>query len=105
MRSIIIIYAKYCYYSFHARNTFHIVMYVCMYVCMYVWMCEFMVNDVEVSYCDVYMCVCMTVGLIPLEEIPSLMRAVGFYPSEDEVVNMINEVSTTLRHTYTCRYL
>eukprot|EP01036_Dinobryon_divergens_P027639 gene27639-36445_t len=25
-------------------------------------------------------------------EIPSLMRAIGYYPSEDEVVNMINEV-------------
>jgi hypothetical protein len=32
-------------------------------------------------------------GKIPLEEIPALMRAVGFYPSEDEVLNMINEVS------------
>ena len=31
-------------------------------------------------------------GEIPLEEIPSLMRAVGFYPSEEEVVNMLNEV-------------
>ena len=31
-------------------------------------------------------------GMIPLEEIPALMRAVGYYPSEDEVVNMINEV-------------
>ena len=76
-------------------------MYICMYVCVNVCM----VNDVEVSYCDVCMYVCMMVGLIPLEEIPSLMRAVGFYPSEDEVVNMINEVSTTLRHTYTCRCL
>ena len=31
-------------------------------------------------------------GLIPLEEIPSLVRAIGYYPSEDEVVNMMNEV-------------
>jgi len=31
-------------------------------------------------------------GLIPLEEIPSLVRAVGFYPTEEEVANMINEV-------------
>jgi Ca2+-binding EF-hand superfamily protein len=30
--------------------------------------------------------------VIPLEEIPSLFRAVGFYPSEDEVQNVINEV-------------
>ena len=31
-------------------------------------------------------------GLIPLEEIPALMRAVGFYPSEEEVMHMINEI-------------
>lgn len=31
-------------------------------------------------------------GEIPLEEMPSLFRAVGFYPSEDEVLNMVNEV-------------
>ena len=31
-------------------------------------------------------------GQIPLEEMPSLFRSVGFYPSEDEVLNMINEV-------------
>jgi WD40 repeat protein/Ca2+-binding EF-hand superfamily protein len=31
-------------------------------------------------------------GEIPLDEIPSLMRAVGFYPSEEEVSNMLNEV-------------
>ena len=31
-------------------------------------------------------------GRIPLEEIPSLMRAIGFYPAEEEVANMINEV-------------
>ncbi|NWX11723.1 CF251 protein, partial [Aegotheles bennettii] len=29
---------------------------------------------------------------IPLEEIPSVMRAMGFYPSEEEVEQMINEV-------------
>ena len=31
-------------------------------------------------------------GEIPLEEIPSLFRSVGFYPSEDEVANIVNEV-------------
>jgi hypothetical protein len=31
-------------------------------------------------------------GHIPIEEIPSLMRAVGFYPSEGQVVDMLNEV-------------
>ncbi|NXR81380.1 CF251 protein, partial [Pycnonotus jocosus] len=29
---------------------------------------------------------------IPLEEIPSVMRAIGFYPSEEEIEGMINEV-------------
>ncbi|NXC37406.1 CF251 protein, partial [Campylorhamphus procurvoides] len=29
---------------------------------------------------------------IPLEQIPSIMRAIGFYPSEEEVEEMINEV-------------
>ena len=29
---------------------------------------------------------------IPLDDIPSLMRSVGFYPSEAEALNMINEV-------------
>jgi hypothetical protein len=31
-------------------------------------------------------------GHIPIEEVPSLMRAVGFYPSELQVVDMLNEV-------------
>lgn len=31
-------------------------------------------------------------GTIPLEEIASLMRAIGHYPSEQEVENMMNEV-------------
>lgn len=31
-------------------------------------------------------------GEIPLDEIPSLFRSVGYYPSEDEVLNIINEV-------------
>ena len=31
-------------------------------------------------------------GEIPIEEIPSLMRAVGFYPSEGQVLDMLNEV-------------
>lgn len=30
--------------------------------------------------------------MIPLEEIPALVRAVGFYPSEEEVMHMINEI-------------
>ncbi|NXF33376.1 CF251 protein, partial [Nyctibius bracteatus] len=29
---------------------------------------------------------------IPLEEIPSVMRAMGFYPSEEEIEEMLNEV-------------
>ncbi|NXF04149.1 CF251 protein, partial [Smithornis capensis] len=29
---------------------------------------------------------------IPLEEIPSVMRSIGFYPSEEEIEEMINEV-------------
>ncbi|NXV06828.1 CF251 protein, partial [Cettia cetti] len=29
---------------------------------------------------------------VPLEEIPSVMRAIGFYPSEEEIEEMINEV-------------
>uniref|UniRef100_A0A8C3J3S5 WD repeat-containing protein 66 n=1 Tax=Calidris pygmaea TaxID=425635 RepID=A0A8C3J3S5_9CHAR len=29
---------------------------------------------------------------IPLEEIPSVMRAMGFYPSEEKIEDMINEV-------------
>ena len=31
-------------------------------------------------------------GRIPLAEIPSLARSLGFYPTEEEVLNMINEV-------------
>jgi hypothetical protein len=31
-------------------------------------------------------------GFIPLEEIPNIMRALGFYPSEKEVEDMLNEV-------------
>ena len=31
-------------------------------------------------------------GEIPIDEIPSLMRAVGFYPSEGQVADMTNEV-------------
>jgi len=34
----------------------------------------------------------MIIGKIPLEEIPSLFRAVGFYPSESEVSDMMGEV-------------
>ena len=32
------------------------------------------------------------VGSIPLEEIPSMMRAIGYYPSEEEITNMVNEI-------------
>lgn len=31
-------------------------------------------------------------GHVPLEEIPALVRSVGYYPSEEEVINIINEV-------------
>ena len=31
-------------------------------------------------------------GVIPIEEIPSLMRALGYYPSEAQVADMTNEV-------------
>ena len=31
-------------------------------------------------------------GSIALEELPNLLRAVGFYPTEEEVQNVINEV-------------
>ncbi len=31
-------------------------------------------------------------GRIPVEEIASLVRAIGFYPTEEEIENMMNEV-------------
>lgn len=31
-------------------------------------------------------------GTIVLEQIPYLMRSIGFYPTEEEIVNMINEI-------------
>lgn len=31
-------------------------------------------------------------GTVPLEELPNLMRAMGYYPTEMEVLNMQNEV-------------
>jgi cilia- and flagella-associated protein 251 len=31
-------------------------------------------------------------GRIPVEEIASLVRAIGFYPTEEEIENMVNEV-------------
>lgn len=37
-------------------------------------------------------------GYIPIEEVPSLMRAVGFYPSELQVVDMLNEVGNNSSH-------
>ena len=30
--------------------------------------------------------------VIPLEKVPSIMQAMGFYPSNQEIVDMINEV-------------
>ena len=32
------------------------------------------------------------IGAIDLDQIPYLMRAVGYYPTEDEILNMINEI-------------
>jgi cilia- and flagella-associated protein 251 len=40
-------------------------------------------------------------GHIPIDEIPSLMRAVGFYPSEAQVADMLNEVTSL--HLNCCR--
>ena len=37
-------------------------------------------------------------GRIPVEEISALMRAVGFYPSEAQAVDMLNEVHMTYLH-------
>jgi len=31
-------------------------------------------------------------GLVPLEQLPNLMRAMGYYPTEQEVQNMTDEV-------------
>ena len=31
-------------------------------------------------------------GTVPLEELPNLMRAMGYYPTQKEVKNMIDEV-------------
>ena len=31
-------------------------------------------------------------GRIPLDELPNMMRAIGFYPTEEEIGNMVNEV-------------
>jgi cilia- and flagella-associated protein 251 len=33
-------------------------------------------------------------GRIPVEEIASLVRAIGFYPTEEDIENMVNEVSS-----------
>ena len=33
-----------------------------------------------------------TQGIIKLDQIPYLMRAVGYYPTEEEVLNMVNEI-------------
>jgi cilia- and flagella-associated protein 251 len=35
-------------------------------------------------------------GRIPVEEIASLVRAIGFYPTEEEIENMVNEVDSPL---------
>ena len=34
---------------------------------------------------------CVT-GRVAVEELPQIVRAIGFYPSEDEIANMVNEV-------------
>ena len=31
-------------------------------------------------------------GKISIDQIPNLMRAIGFYPTEDEIINMVSEV-------------
>jgi hypothetical protein len=35
-------------------------------------------------------------GLIPLSEIPSMMRALGFFPSETEIQNMVRQAKIRL---------
>ena len=37
-------------------------------------------------------------GKIPVKEVPSLMRAVGFYPSEEEVSSIVSEVKVLALH-------
>jgi hypothetical protein len=32
------------------------------------------------------------IGVIPLDQIPNMMRAVGFYPSDADLDNILNEV-------------
>jgi Ca2+-binding EF-hand superfamily protein len=34
----------------------------------------------------------LVTGTIAIEQIPYLMRAIGFYPTEDEIINMVNEI-------------
>ncbi|NXT70328.1 CF251 protein, partial [Chaetops frenatus] len=49
----------------------------------YVQLCSQGINTLENRQVSTHM---------PLEEIPSVMRAIGFYPSEEEIEEMINEV-------------
>lgn len=40
----------------------------------------------------IYSIMLLATGAIPVEEIASLVRAVGYYPTEEEIENMCNEV-------------
>ena len=31
-------------------------------------------------------------GRVPVEQLPNLMRAMGYYPTQQEILNMMNEV-------------
>ncbi len=41
-------------------------------------------------------------GRIQIEEVPSLLRAVGYYPTEQEASDIINEVKSSAHFLLTC---